>query len=134
MGDIGLESKRTIKTSHEFRSQIGRCLTHGAALTAYDMDVRGMGGEVIARHPVVDVRVGHQAEFLQGLERAIDRRQGHGGLSRLGDKVDELLGRGVTESLDRVEHLLALRREPPSGGSQTRAEITHTTNVCRWAG
>ena len=89
---------------------------------------------MIARHPVIDVRVRHETEPLERLQRAIDRGQRHGGFSRLADKVDDLLGCRVTELLDSGQHLLALRREPPSGGSQTRAEITHPTNVCRWAG
>lgn len=131
MGDVSLESERTIKPGHEFLSHLERRLGNGTTLTAYDMDVGRVRGEVIARDTVVDVGVAHEAQLLERLERAIDGRERHGGFSRLGDKVDDLLGRRVTEALDRVEHLLALRREPPSGGSQTRAEITHPTNVCR---
>lgn len=134
MGDIGLEPKRTIEPGHEFLGHLDGCLAHGTALTAYDVDVGGVGGEVIARHPVVDVRVAHEAELLERLEGAVDGRQGHRRLRVGGHDVDDLLRRGVAEALDSVEHLLALRREPPAGGSQSRAEITHTTNVCRSAG
>lgn len=98
------------------------------------MDVSGVRRKVIAGHPVVDVRVGDEAEVLERLERSIDRRQRHRRPIGDGDRLDDLLRSGVTELLDRVEDLLALRCEPPAGGSQTRAEITHPTNVCRSAG
>lgn len=134
MGDVCLESERTIEARHEFRRHLERCLVHGTALAAYDVDVGGVRREVIAGHPVVDVGVGHETQVLEGFERAIDGRQRHRRPALTRDLLDDLLGRRVPQGLHRGEHVLALRREPPSGGPQSRAEITHPSNVCRSRG
>ena len=90
-----------------------------------------MLGEVVARRPVVDVRVPDQAELLQRLERAVDGRCGHRVRAVGGHGIHDLVGGGVTEPPDGRQHALALRGQALAARPQPLAEITHPTNVSR---
>ncbi len=77
---------------------------------------------MVRRRPVAQVRVPHQAELLQQLQRPVDR----GLVDRPGPlaHVRQHLVRGrVTELLDGVEHQLALRGEPVALRAQGRLPV-----------
>ncbi len=131
MGDVGVEAEAVVEAGDEVVGDARRRLLDRPALTADDVDVGGVAGEVVARDAVVDVGVAHEAELLERLERPVDRREGHRRPAALRHHVDDLLRRRMAERLDRVEDLLALWREPPAGGAEPGAEITHPSNVCR---
>src|SRR5216110_3003708 len=77
---------------------------------AMSLDVRAMP----TRHPIVEMRVGHIAEVLEGFEVPVDRRGIDLRMARA-DLARDLFRRGVMpRALKRVEHQTALHRHPLS--------------------
>ena len=77
------------------------------AVTADEVYVLLLADGVIRGRAVGQVRVGHQAEFLEQLQRAVDGGDvdAGGGLRHL---EVHLVGRGVAKAVHRLEHELTL--------------------------
>ena len=65
-----------------------------------------------------------QAQFFEQLQRAVDRRRVDGG-----NRVADLLRRGVAEGAHRGEHLLALGGDAQPAGAQFGGEVGHAAMV-----
>jgi hypothetical protein len=90
---------------------LGPDLGDGAAAAADEVHMPGILRDVVGGRAVAEVRVGHQGEFLEKVERAV-----HGGhvhaAGDLAHVIDDLFGGGVPKCRDGLEHELALRGEP----------------------
>src|SRR3954466_7460754 len=83
------------------------------------MEVVRVVGSVVRRGPVPEVGVRHQPELLEELERPVDRRDVDA-LRRTADPLGDLVGGGMPEVGDRLEHQLPLRGQPVAPGAQLR--------------
>lgn len=129
MGHIGNKAQTLPDIPDEGVSERGRALFHAAALAAYEVDVVGVLGEVVARRPMVQVGVADHLEVLEGLQGAVHGRGRQRRPSVRGDCRDDLLRRRVRQPRDGVEHPLALRRHPPPARAQPLADVLHHTTV-----
>ncbi len=115
VADIGLESVTLVQGGHQGRYRLGRDLGDPPALSADQVHVLGLFGQVIPGRSVPEVGVGHQAELLEQFERAVHGGNVHaaGGLLDVGP---DFLGRGVLQPGDRREDQLALGRDAVATG------------------
>ena len=93
-----------------------------AAAPAHQVDVVGMGGEVIAGRAVPEVGVRDDAEFLEELQRAVHGRGAHRRRHRL-HLLPDLVGRGVAEPLQSADDEPALRGRAQTARAQHRVEL-----------
>jgi hypothetical protein len=100
-----------------------RNLSDPPALPADDVEVIGGSAEMVGRRPMAEVGVAHQSELFEQVESAVHRRRVDSGGGLL-DVVEDLVGSGVAQCANRVQHQLALRCQPktalPKRGSPVR--------------
>lgn len=130
MRDVGGEADPFVDPGDELVGGVEGDLADPAAAAADEVDVGGVLGEVVAGRAVVDVGVPDEAELLEGLERAVDRRGRHRPAAVGAHAVDDLVGRRVAEPADRGEDALALRGQALALRPQPLPEIAHPPNVC----
>ena len=114
MRQVGAEPLLGAQSPAERLERAERDLLLRAAAAADEMamslDVRAMP----SRHAIVEMRVGHIAEILEGFEVAVDGRGIDLRMARA-DLARDLFRRGVVpRALERVEHQTALHRHPLS--------------------
>lgn len=121
MPDVHREAPVPVECLGQRREQLERRLGDPAAVAADQVDVLVFADTVVGRRAVRQVRVGNQAEFLQQLQRPIDRGDIHPGRGP-GHLAVHLIGRGVPQRIDRLKHQLPLGGEPEPTGAQLLGE------------
>ncbi len=107
MPEVDQERVLPLKRRGERVEKVGGDLADVTAVTADEMYVLLLADGVIRGRAVGQVGMGHEAEFLEQLQGAVDRGDVDtgGGLRHL--EVD-LVGRGVAKAVHRLEHELTL--------------------------
>lgn len=132
MGHLCDKARGLANIPDEGRGERGRALSHPAAATAYEVDVVGVVGQVVAGGAVVEVGVVDDAQRFQGLQDSIDRRRREGRLTVTCHPGGDLLGGGVGKFLDSVEDAAALRGHPHAVRVKAFTEILHVLH-CTFA-
>lgn len=107
MAHVGEESLTLIERGNEWPDGYLVDLSDTFALTAHQVHVVGVLGQVVRGRAVVQVAVLDQAKLLEQLERPVDSRDVDtaGGLANL---AVDLLRRGVLQPGDSLQNELAL--------------------------
>ena len=117
--DVEVEAGGARDTPDHVAEHVTRRFLHATALAAHEMDVVVVTGDGVRRCSVPEVRVLHEPELLEQLERSVD-----GGdvdpAGRPAYPFRDLVGSGVTERRDCFEHELALRGQAVSARAEAR--------------
>src|SRR5258708_17519071 len=97
-------------------------LAHAAAVLADEVHVIAVTGQVVRGRAVIEVVVSDQPEVVEQFQRPVDRRDVDAA-GRLLDGGRDLLGSGVVELADRLQHELPLRRDAVAPGPQLRVPV-----------
>ena len=117
MPHVGLEPVLFVERFHQRCRGLGRQLGNPAAVAADQVDVLGLGREVVAGRSVAQVGVADEAELLEQFQGPVDRGDVDpaGPLVHLGE---DLLRRCVVQSRNGLENELTLRGHPVAAGPQ----------------
>ena len=120
--DIGGETSIALQGVQEFARDRSGDRVDAIAPSADKVDVHVIIHGVVRRGAVTEVRMRHQADLLEHLERAVDGREID--LRRLSLHAHEdLLGGCVAEVIDRNEHKIALWCHAISPGVEAPVHI-----------
>ena len=117
VADVGLEAVLLVQRGDQGADRVGADLRHPAALTAEQVHVVGVAGQVIDGRTVPEVGVGDHPDLLEQFERPVDGGDVDPARRPLHLGADLLRGR-VIESCHRLEHELALWRNPVAAGTK----------------
>ena len=121
---VGLEAVAFVEGGDQGADRVRADLGDPAAVTADQVHVVGVGGQVVGGRPVVQVGVGDHADLLEQFERAVDGGDVDAARGLLDLGADLLRGR-VIEPRHRLQDELALRRHPVAAGSQLLIPAPH---------
>jgi hypothetical protein len=108
---VGLEAVLTSQAGSEVVEEVGRQLDDGVASLAHGVVV-DLVGEVVDRPTVAEVDMGHHAQVLERLQRAVHRGEMDVGMVGL-DGGGEVVGRDMIRVVEqRRQHGSARRRHP----------------------
>ncbi len=117
VANIGLEAKLRIQGPDQGSDSRRVELDDRAATAADEVDMVGVGGQVIPVRTVPEMRVRDQADLLEQLKGSVDGGEIDSDC-RLLDLGVDLLGSSVLEPRDGLEDELALRGNPVTAGPQ----------------
>src|SRR5258708_805627 len=120
---VGLETLLLVQRRDERLDCLWPDLAHAAAVLADEMHVIAVTGQVVRGRAVIEVVVSDQPEVVEQFQRPVDRRDVDAA-GRLLDGGRDLLGSGVVELADRLQHELPLRRDAVAPGPHLRGPVT----------
>jgi hypothetical protein len=131
--DVGLEVFSLLKCHHKRPYGLLVDLRDLPAPVADEVHVLGLGSQVVSGGTVEQVRVRHEPELLEQLERPVDggHIDGAGGLPYVGEYF---LRSSVLQPRNGLEHQLALRRDAVSARPKRVVPLLHHADECRAAG